>query len=46
MFRHLFNHHKHFGWSELVATNAPIEDDAVEAVLGMNQKRILLARNY
>jgi hypothetical protein len=24
------------GWSEPVATNAPVEDEAVEVVLGMN----------
>jgi hypothetical protein len=29
------------GWSELATTNAPIEDEAVQAVLGMNQKHIL-----
>jgi hypothetical protein len=29
------------GWNELSTTNAPVEDDAVEAVLGMNQKYIL-----
>jgi hypothetical protein len=29
------------GWSEPAATNAPVEDEAVEAVLGMNQKHIL-----
>jgi hypothetical protein len=29
------------GWSEPAATNAPIEDEAIEAVLGMNQKHIL-----
>jgi len=28
----------HFGWSELAATNAPVQDEAVQAVLGMNQK--------
>ncbi len=26
------------GWSEAAATNAPVEDEAVQAVLGMNQK--------
>ncbi len=34
------------GWSEQAATNAPIEDEAVEAVLGMNQKHILPAQSY
>jgi hypothetical protein len=34
------------GWSEPAATNAPIEDETVEAVLGMNQKHILPAQNY
>jgi hypothetical protein len=31
------------GWSEPAA---PVEDEAVQAVLAMNQKHILLARNY
>jgi hypothetical protein len=31
-----------FGWSEPAATNAPDQDEAVQAVLGMNQKHILL----
>jgi hypothetical protein len=26
--------HLNLGWSELAATNAPVEDEAVEAVLG------------
>jgi len=26
------------GWSELAATNALVQDEAVQAVLGMNQK--------
>ncbi len=26
------------GWSEPAATNAPVQDEAVQAVLGMNQK--------
>jgi len=30
------------GWSETTATNAPVQDEAVQAVLGMNQKYILL----
>jgi len=29
------------GWSEPAAKNAPVEDEAVEVVLGMNQKYIL-----
>jgi hypothetical protein len=29
------------GWSEPAATNAPVEDEAVQAALGMNQKHIL-----
>jgi hypothetical protein len=29
------------GWSEPAATNARVEDEAVETVLGMNQKHIL-----
>jgi len=29
------------GWSEPAAKNAPVEDEAVEVVLGMNQKHIL-----
>jgi hypothetical protein len=35
-----------FGWSELETTNAPIEDEAVEALLGMNQNHILPAQIY
>jgi hypothetical protein len=30
------------GWSETTATNAPVQDEAVQAILGMNQKHILL----
>ncbi len=30
-----------FNWSEPIATNAPIQDEAVQAVLGMNQKHSL-----
>jgi len=30
------------GWSETKTTNAPVQDEAVQAVLGMNQKHILL----
>jgi len=29
-------------WSETTATNAPVQDEAVQAVLGMNRKHILL----
>jgi len=29
------------GWSEPAATNAPVQNEAVQAVLGMNQKHIL-----
>jgi hypothetical protein len=32
----------HQGWSETTATYAPVQDEAVQAVLGMNQKHILL----
>jgi len=31
-----------WGWSETIATNALVQDEAVQAVLGMNQKHILL----
>jgi hypothetical protein len=34
------------GWSEPAATNAPVEDEVVEAVLGMNQKHILPAQSF
>jgi len=34
------------GWSEPAATNAPVEDEAVEAVLGMNQNDILPAQSF
>jgi len=30
------------GWNETTATNAPVQDETVQAVLGMNQKHILL----
>jgi hypothetical protein len=33
-------------YSESTTTNAPVEDEAIEAILGMNQKHILPARNY
>ncbi len=29
------------GWSEPAATNAPVQDEVIQAVLGMNQKHIL-----
>jgi len=29
------------GWNEPTATSAPVEDEAIQAVLGMNQKHIL-----
>jgi len=29
------------GWSEPAATNAPVQDEALQAVLWMNQKHIL-----
>jgi hypothetical protein len=29
------------GWNEPTATNAPIQHEAIQAVLGMNQKHIL-----
>jgi hypothetical protein len=32
------------GWSELAATNAPFQDEAVQTILGMNQKHILFLR--
>jgi hypothetical protein len=28
-------------WSESATTNAPVEDEAIETVLGMNKKHIL-----
>ncbi len=37
---------QYVGWSEPAATNAPVQDDAVEAVFKMNQKHILPAWNY
>jgi len=30
------------GWSETTTTNAPVQDEAIQTVLGMNQKHILL----
>jgi hypothetical protein len=36
-----------WGWSERAATNAPVQDELIEAVLQMNKNPILLARtNY
>jgi hypothetical protein len=32
---------KFMGWSEPTATSAIIQDEAIQAVLGMNQKHIL-----
>jgi hypothetical protein len=29
------------GWSEPIATSAPVQDEAIQAILGMNQKHIL-----
>jgi hypothetical protein len=29
------------GWSEPIATNAPVVDEVVQAILGMKQKHIL-----
>jgi hypothetical protein len=29
------------GWSEPTTTNAPVEDEAIKVILGMNQKHIL-----
>jgi len=34
------------GWSEPAATNAPVKDEAVEVVLGMNQNHILPAQFF
>jgi len=34
------------GWSEPAVTNGPVEDEAVQAVLGMNQKHILLCPKF
>jgi len=34
------------GWSELAATNAPVADEAVEAVFRMNENPILPARIF
>ncbi len=35
-----------YGWNEPVITNAPVEDEVVEAVLGMNQNHILPTQIY
>jgi hypothetical protein len=32
---------KFMGWSEPTTTNAPIQDEAIQAILGVNQKHIL-----
>ncbi len=40
-FKHLPQRNQFIGWSEPAATNAPVENEAVQAVLGMNQKPIL-----
>jgi hypothetical protein len=36
------------GWSELATTSAPVQDETVQAILGMNQKHILFPclRNF
>jgi hypothetical protein len=34
---------KKLGWSEPAATSAPVQDEAVQAILGMNQKHILFS---
>jgi hypothetical protein len=36
------------GWSEPAATNAPVQDEVVQVILGMNQKHILfpLSRDF
>jgi len=39
-------HDQRVGWSEPAATNAPVEDEAVEAISGMNQNHILPAQSY
>ncbi len=38
--------HGDFGWNEPTATNALIEDEVVQAILGMNQKHISLAQSF
>jgi hypothetical protein len=38
--------HHPLGRSEPEATNAPVEDEALDAILGMNQKHILPAESY
>jgi hypothetical protein len=42
---HTFDMNSH-SWNELVATNALVEDEVVQAILRMNKKHILPARNY
>jgi len=34
------------GWNEPAPTNAPIEDEVIEAIMGMNQKHILLCLEF
>jgi hypothetical protein len=34
------------GWTEPAATNAPVKDEAVQAILGMNQKHILPSQSF
>ncbi len=36
-----FYHIRQEGWSELATTSAEVQDEAIQAVLGMNQKHIL-----
>jgi hypothetical protein len=36
----------HLGWSEPATTNAPVEDEAIQPVLGMNQNHIRTAQIY
>jgi hypothetical protein len=35
------NNYKTTSWSEPAATSAPVQDEAIQPVLGMNQKHIL-----
>jgi hypothetical protein len=32
---------KFFGWNKPAATNAPVEDEAIQAILGMKETHIL-----
>jgi hypothetical protein len=34
------------GWNELASTNALVEDEAIQAILGMKQKHILLCPRF